>query len=285
MRGVEGLLEITNFDDRKMEILKKNGYGIGRMSVKNSDNNYNYIVWCTGSLECAVIDPIDADVLLYFARSEGLTVKYIINTHTHPDHIVGNRAILKVTKAKILVHKKGQKSVSSRSVSVDDGSVIDIGKQKIRVIHTPGHCSEHISLILGEHIFVGDTLFLAGCGNTKYGGNLDELYETIAIKLRTLPENLIILPGHDYSEKNLRFSLSIEPRNEATRLKLEEVKSFYSRGMEPMPTTIGEEKRYNTFFRFDLVELIEELKNRNPSLVNDPRAIFKELREMRNNWN
>jgi hydroxyacylglutathione hydrolase len=194
--------------------------------------------------------------------------------------------------AKILVHRsteaherpKGQVFVSPRSELIEEGSVIDVGKQKIKVIHTPGHSPEHVSLILGENIFVGDTLFLAGCGNTKYGGSIDELYETIAFRLRSLPESFRIFPGHDYSETNLRFALNIESANRAARTKLDEVKSTYSQGREPGPTTIGEEKKYNPFLRFDVPELIEEMKKRKPSLGSDPKAVFKELRELRNNW-
>ncbi len=266
-----------------MDLFTENGYEIARIRTTESGNNYNYIVWCVELLECAVIDPLDARTVLDFANSKGLTVRYIINTHTHPDHIVGNDAILKSTKVKVLVHPKGQKTVS-KSESIDEGSVVEVGNQKIRVIHTPGHCPEHISLILGENIFVGDTLFLSGCGNTKFGGNIDELYESIAFKLRVLPVRFKIFPGHDYSETNLKFALSIEPENNAARVKLGEVKSAYSQGKEPAPTTIGEEKKYNPFLRYDAPELIKEMKKRKPCLGNDPRAVFKELRELRNNW-
>ncbi len=267
-----------------MELFGGSGYGIARVRIKGSDSNYNYIVWCAETLECAVIDPLDAKVVLDFIRGKGLTVKYIINTHTHPDHIGGNYAILKSTGAKILVHPKGQGAVSSKNEPIEEGDVVYIGKQKINVMHTPGHCPEHISLVLGENVFVGDTLFLSGCGNTKFGGNIDELYNSIAIRLRPLPDGFKVFVGHDYSETNLRFALSIEPGNKATMAKLEEVRSAYSQGKEPAPTTIGEEKKYNPFLRFDVPELVVEMKRRKPSLENDPRIVFKELRELRNDW-
>jgi hydroxyacylglutathione hydrolase len=269
----------------RMDLFIEDGYGIARIRIKGSDNNYNYIVWCAETLECVVIDPLDAKTILGFATGRELRVKYIINTHTHLDHIGGNDKILESTTAKILVHPRGRIAVSSKNELIEEDDIVDIGKQKIKIMHTPGHCPDHISLVLGENVFVGDTLFLSGCGNTKFGGNIDELYKSIAFKLRTLPEDYKVFVGHDYSKKNLGFALSIEPENKAARNKLEEVKSAYSQGKEPAPTTIGEEKNYNPFFRFDVPELIMEMKKIKPSLENDPRGIFRELRELRNNWN
>ena len=267
-----------------MDLFTESGYGIARLRITKSDNNYNYIVWCTETLQCAVIDPLNARAILNFIRQQGLTAKYIINTHTHPDHIEGNDGILKVTMAKILVHPERRRSVSPRSEPIEEGSFIEIGKQKIRVLHTPGHCPEHVSLILGENIFVGDTLFLAGCGNIKHRGNADELYRSIASKLRPLPDNIRIFVGHDYAEANLRFALNIEPENDAAKSKLSEVQSAYSQGKEPSPTTIGEEKKYNPFLRFDVPELVANIRKKKPSISNDSIAIFKVLRELRDKW-
>ena len=267
-----------------MEIFKENGYAIARIRIKESDNNYNYVVWCIETSECAVIDPLDQRTLLDFIRQHNLSVRYIINTHAHPDHIEGNDAILKVTTSKILIHPKGASFVSPRCEMIDDGDRINIGRIDIRVIYTPGHCTEHVSLILGDNIFVGDTLFLSGCGNTRFRGDVNELYDSIAFKLKTLPDNVKVFCGHDYAEKNLKFALSIEPNNEYAKAKLEEVKSEYSRNKEPQPSTIGEEKRYNPFLRFEVPDVVEEVKKRKSLSAGEPVLIFKAIRELRDTW-
>jgi len=275
---------ITIMGTNNVDVFEGNGFGIARIRIKESDSNYNYIVWCSETRESAIVDPLDANTVLDHIRERGLKVRYIINTHAHPDHIEGNNAILKVTTSKILIHPRGTDFVAPRYETIEENSIINIGKQQISVMYTPGHCPEHVSLILGNNIFVGDTLFLSGCGNTKFRGNVNELYQTIAFKLRTLPDNFRVFCGHDYAEKNLTFALDIEPENKAAKAKLKEVRNSIKQGKEPAPTTIGEEKRYNPFLRFDEPSLINGLKKRNPSIEENPEIIFKELREMRNKW-
>lgn len=270
-----------------MDTFTEPGLGIARIRIEESDSNYNYIVWCEETTECAVIDPLDPIAILNFIRERGLMVKYVIDTHCHPDHIAGNDPIIKVSLtniSKILVHPLGLERVSPRSAPVDEGDVIKFGNQEIKVIHTPGHCPEHITLILGENVFVGDTLFVSGCGNTKHRGVVGDLFGSIDTKLRTLPEDYRIFVGHDYAESNLGFALDIEPGNEAAKNKLKETKAAKAANEEPPPTTIGEEKRYNPFMRYDVPEVVEELKKRNPDLGTGPEEVFKELRTLRDEW-
>ncbi len=270
-----------------MDIYTGKGYGIARIRIEDSDSNYNYIVWCTATNECAVIDPIDPITILNFIRDNGLMVKYVINTHCHPDHISGNDPILKVSLtmiSKALIHPLGDELIGTRYGTVDEGDVINVGDLEIKVIYTPGHCPEHISLILDNNIFVGDTVFLSGCGNTKHRGVVEDLYESIA-RIRELPDDFRIFIGHDYAEDNLKFALDLEPGNENIKNKLEEVEGARSEGIEIPPTTIGDEKSYNPFMRYDIPEVVEEVKKRTTGLdPNNHGDVFKAIRELRNEW-
>jgi hydroxyacylglutathione hydrolase len=137
---------------------------------------------------------------------------------------------------------------------------------------------------MGENVFTGDTLYLAGTGNLKNRGDADELFHTIETRIRTLPDDLRIFPGHDYSEPNLRFALDLEPGNKEAAKRLKQIEKLRLKGKEPAPTTIGEEKKYNPFLRYDSPEITKELRKRNPALGDSKASYFVELRKLRDDW-
>ncbi len=162
--------------------------------------NFSYIIGDDKTRSAAIIDPAwEVDKLLKLCEESGLKVSYVINTHSHHDHVEGNEAVANRTGARIVTHEK---SPVRKDIAVKDGEVIEIGSLKVEVIHTPGHCPDHICLLVDGKLLTGDTLFVGECGRTDLaGGNSGELYDSLMKKILPLEVSIEIYPGHDYGSK------------------------------------------------------------------------------------
>ncbi len=165
--------------------------------------NFTYIIADDGETdEAAVIDPSwDLDKVFDALKKNGWTAKYVINTHSHFDHVLGNEQIAKVTGAKIVQHKASE---LERDIEVQEGDMIKVGNDiSLRVLHTPGHSKDSICLVLDDKlVFTGDTLFVGNCGRTDLpGSDPAEMYDSLFGKVAKLDENLVVYPGHDYGQK------------------------------------------------------------------------------------
>lgn len=202
---------------------------VGQMAV------FAYLVGDEASGEALVIDPAaDTAGILATAEKNKVRIKYIVNTHGHVDHIGGNSDIKKATGAGIIIHEDdaemlvstpatmlrmfGAKQSPPADRTVRDGDLIEVGTIRLQVIHTPGHSPGSIVLHMDGYAFTGDTLFVEAVGRTDLpGGSEAVMYDSIQRKLCTLPDETVVLPGHNYGSK---------------------------------PTsTIGHEKKFNPFLR------------------------------------
>jgi len=176
-----------------------------------------YIVSCNETKEAVIIDPGgNEEDILAACQQENLKVKYIINTHGHPDHVCGNERLKKSTGADIVIHAAdadffGQKRIEQffsqlglpasppADKLVVDGDTLIFGKESLKVIHTPGHTPGGICLYSAPNLFSGDTLFAGGVGRTDFpGGSTQELLQSIKSNLLALPPDTIVWPGHGY---------------------------------------------------------------------------------------
>lgn len=191
-----------------------------------------FVVGCDQTKNAVIIDPGDeADRILLSVSESSLTVKYIINTHGHFDHVGGNQRLKEVTGADLLIHPLDAPMLNQLSASaakwglvsedspppdreLDEGDTIEFGQIQMKVIHTPGHTPGGISLHTHGYVFVGDTLFSGSIGRTDFpGGDHGTLISSIQSKLFKLGDDVKVMSGH---------------------------------GPE---TTIGHEKRHNPFVR------------------------------------
>lgn len=176
-----------------------------------------YIVACDQSLEGIVVDPGgDVELIVNIVEKHGLKIHTIINTHGHFDHLGGNRQALAAFGARLLIHQadapmlarsaevalkygiRGENSPEADAYLVD-GLEVFFGVCRLKVLHTPGHTLGGCSLYFEEEhkVITGDTLFAESIGRTDLpGGSHEQLLNSIRTKLFTLPDDVIVYPGH-----------------------------------------------------------------------------------------
>jgi len=254
----------------------------------NAYRNFNYLIVCPDSGEAMAVDPLDHEKCLGVAKRNGWQITQILNTHEHGDHIGGNDAVVAATGAKILAHANAKDKIPNMDRGLSAGDVIKIGGSvELECLDTPGHTMSHVCIVSRTDqpsLFCGDTLFNAGAGNCHHGGHPNELYDTFAKQLVTLPDHTLIYPGHDYIANNLEFTLDREPDNDKAKALLDDVAE-----QDPdaaLVSTLALEKEINTFFRLHSPTVIARLREVFPDLPDDPdaRTVFVKLRELRNKW-
>lgn len=158
------------------------------------DSNFFYILESNGDV--AVIDCFDANFVLDYIKSNSFKLKYVMSTHSHFDHVEGNQELLNNTDAKLVMHKSNE-----CDLPVDEGSVIQLGSEKIEVLYTPGHLMDCVCFLVDKKLFTGDTLFVKTIG----GLFCEEgpLYQPKTIKrLMKLDDSIFVYPGHNYGGKS-----------------------------------------------------------------------------------
>ncbi len=175
-----------------------------------------YVLGCTETAQALVVDPgEDAADILTLLKSKGWSLKQIVSTHGHFDHVGGNRALVEQTGASLAMHRAdlplaqgadqhaGKYGLRAEASPVpdrflEDGDQIQVGSIELEVIHTPGHSPGGICLYdKSGHLFVGDTLFADSVGRTDLpGGSHSQLVQSIRTRLMDLPGETIVYPGH-----------------------------------------------------------------------------------------
>ncbi len=206
-----------------------------------ANDNLGYLVF--GNKEAMAIDGGAVSDMLDFTEAREIKIRYVANTHMHPDHTVGNPSLVRATKAEYL----------DNTVLTRQGQ-IGLENSVIRVHRTPGHTRDSLVFHLDGALITGDTLFNGTVGNC-FSGDLKAFHQSISFLL-SFPDDTIIYAGHDYVAESMQYARSLEPENKEIRHYLER----YDPGH--VFSTLADEKKVNPYLRFNTPDLIAVLKKR-----------------------
>jgi glyoxylase-like metal-dependent hydrolase (beta-lactamase superfamily II) len=192
--------------------------------------NFCYVIADIKSLDAAIVDPSwNLEIIYNTLNSNKLTARYIINTHTHFDHTLGNELVARATGAKIIQHEN---SITYKDLSVNDGQIINLGDIPLRVLFTPGHSNDSICLTIYDDLaFTGDTLFVGSCGRTDLqGSSPDLMYDSLYNKIMNLNDTMVVYPGHDYGKTPTSTIYNEKMNNPMLKFKSKELFLKYLSG-------------------------------------------------------
>jgi glyoxylase-like metal-dependent hydrolase (beta-lactamase superfamily II) len=163
------------------------------------DRNLSYLIGEEKTRKGIIIDPsYRPERILKRAEKHHLEMAYIINSHSHPDHVAGTDHIRAKTGAKVVMYKEAGYPFD---IGVDEGQIFKVDKLELKIIHTPGHSKDSICILVENKLMTGDTLFVGKVGGTGSDEAARTQYESLHKKILTLDEKVEVYPGHDYGIK------------------------------------------------------------------------------------
>ena len=214
------------------------------------EDNYCYILFNATTKEAAVVDPGTAGPVIAALNANHLNLTAVLLTHHHWDHIGGVDDLLeKFPGIAVYAGSIDQSKIQGVTAWVEDGQVIPMLESDARVLFLPGHSAGHVAYYFEKQqaLFCGDVLFSLGCGRI-FDGTMEQLFDSLN-RIQLLPDDTQIYCGHEYTQQNINFALSLQGSHDGLRQKLVTIESLRATGKSTVPSTLGEEKQLNPFLR------------------------------------
>ncbi|MFH1806940.1 MAG: hydroxyacylglutathione hydrolase [Pseudomonadota bacterium] len=248
--------------------------------IPNRSDNYIYLVRCAQTGTTAVVDPGDAGPVIAELEKRNWDLDLILNTHHHNDHTGGNAGLQDRYKARLIGPDAESGKIEGLDDTVFEGDTVKIGLLLGEVIDVPGHTSGHIAFYFPDiqTLFSGDSLFALGCGRL-FEGTPEQMWQSLC-KLRRLPDDTQIYCGHEYTQSNARFAVTIEPDNAALQARAVAIDTLRAAGRPTIPSIMAAEKDTNPFLRADHAGIAATLGMTHAS----PEAVFAEIRSRKDRF-
>ncbi|ONK56871.1 uncharacterized protein A4U43_C10F14000 [Asparagus officinalis] len=234
-------------------------------------DNYAYLLHDMDTGTVGVVDPSEAMPVINALKRRNQNLTYILNTHHHYDHTGGNLELKARYGAKVIGSGKDKERIPGIDIALLDGETWMFAGHQVLVMETPGHTTGHVSFYFpgSGAVFTGDTLFSLSCGKL-FEGSPEQMLTSLQ-KILSLPDETCVYCGHEYTESNSKFALSIEPNNEELQEYAAHVTHLRNKKLPTIPTTLRREKSCNPFLRTASREIRKKLNI--PETASDSQAL------------
>jgi hydroxyacylglutathione hydrolase len=243
-------------------------------------DNFGYLVHDEASGRTAAVDAPEAAAIRNALLQRGWTLTDIFITHHHIDHVEAIAELKAEFGTRVVGPREEADKIEGLDELVGDGDTVTLGESRFQVMATPGHTLGHVVFhdAAGGHLFSADALFSLGVGR-MFEGTPGPMWAGLQ-RLRDLPDETLVYCGHEYTQGNARFALSIDPDNAALKERAAEVDTLRAAGRPTIPFNLGQDKKANPFLRADAPELakVYGLEGAEPS------EVFAAIRKGKDNF-
>ena len=243
-------------------------------------DNYAFILYNVENRSALLVDAPEAKPINEILSKQNLNLEKIFLTHHHADHVDGLGKILEKHNAETIGAKADIHRLPKLDKYVQAGDEFFFQGQAGKVFDVSGHTIGHIALYIYAQnvLFSGDSLMALGCGRL-FEGSAEQMWQSLS-RLLSLPDSTQICSGHEYTENNASFALTIDPQNPDLIKRIKDIKSARSKNLFTVPTKLGVEKKTNPFLRpFD-----KNIRNKLNMLGSTDIEVFSKIRSLKDNF-
>ena len=229
--------------------------------IKCLQDNFSYLIIDEKTQKACVVDPSEAAPIINFLNNKKLSLKYILNTHHHYDHVGGNSELKKKYNSCVVGFKGDKDRIPEIDILLEDNQIWKKDNFEAKIYHIPGHTLGHIAFhfFKEKKIFTGDTLFSLGCGRL-FEGSYEQMFNSLK-RIKQLPKDTEIYCGHEYTLQNSNFCIANDPENLKLKEKILRIKKNLQNNLPSIPSSLEDELECNIFLKAKDLKTFSKLRN------------------------
>jgi hydroxyacylglutathione hydrolase len=245
-------------------------------AVKAFSDNYIWLIQSAQNHDVLIIDPGDAGPVIKFVEKNDLQPAAILVTHHHADHVGGIRRLDDLYDLPVFGPQREHIKTVDTPLYAQADQLLHASFPHFKIMDTPGHTPGHISYLIEDNLFCGDTIFAGGCGRLL-GGTAEQLFDSLE-KIKRLDDATKLYCAHEYTLNNLKFALAVDPNNSALQERFAKTEALREQDIATVPSVLLEEKQTNPFLRCDVAEIKQAAETYAGQPLETPLDVFKVLR-------